>query len=388
MLNEPLYKAMSVLFNEQPGIVNEGVPAAIHFPPPVASIVPTITRINARDVSGGEQYTVNCPFCGDTRHRLYISATWNAKIEIAGQTYVCSDRLLRCFNEECQRVQSNRDWIVNGLNKLLKDAPALDSMKLVEPQNSSEVASDSLSNQVPLPPNMADIEHPSVPQYIRDYWYNVRGFSADTLRKYGVKIAYLPYPIKRGCTMLQQPVTIIPVYQYGNYWFYQARLIPIDGKPENGYERNFLNDEYPKYFIPHGVKKSWTLYNLDNASKYEDVAIVEGVTDVWRIGKAVAKFGRSLSIAQRGVLVKVFRNKNILLVPDMDDPLAYEESCKDAVLLRNTGAFKSVKIAVLEKGVDPGDLRINEEEMWNYLQSRLSSQGEPSSETCGLQDIL
>ena len=388
MRNEPLYRAMTKLFKEQPVIVNADVPAAITFPPPIVSIdIDRKTPIDVGSVIGGEQYAVNCPFCGDTRHRLYISAMWNANIKLGSYTYVCSDFLLRCFNQDCQKIPSNRAWLVDNLNKLLGDPEAISGDAIIQEQ-SSEVSAEGLANQVPLPPHMADIEHSSVPQYIRDYWYNVRGFSADTLRKYGVKIAYLPYPIKRGCKMMEQPVTIIPVYQYGQFWFFQARLIPINGDPKNGYERNLMNDEYPKYYIPRGAKKSWTLYNLDNAVKYEEVAIVEGVTDVWRIGKAVAKFGRSLSVAQRGVLVKMFRNKSILLVPDMDDPLAYEEACKDQMLLKDTGAFKDVRISVIEKGVDPGDLRINEEEVWQYLQNRLGSQGEPSSETCGLMDYL
>lgn len=398
MLNEPLYRAMTALFSKPlkegavptptPGITNEGVCADIRFPPPVASFLPCTTLIPTNHIRGGEQYTVNCPFCGDTRGRLYISAMWNVSIKIGEQVYVCSDRLIRCFNEECQKNRENRDLIIARLNALMHNKTVLDNVKLFS-ESTTEMDTDSLSNQVPLPPNMADIEHASVPQYIRDYWYNVRGFSAETLRKFGVKIAYMPYPIKRGCDLMQQPVTIIPVNQYGKYWFYQARLIPIDGKPENGYERNLLNDEYPKYYIPATAKKSWSLYNLDNAVKQEEIAIVEGPTDVWRLGdRAVAKFGRALSAAQRGILTRMFKNKRIILVPDMDDPLAYEEACKDQTILQNTGAFRSVRISVIEKGTDPGDLRLSEEEAWKFVLNRLSSVEGESHDGCGLRELL
>ena len=396
MLNEPLFRAMAVLFKQTPVLVNEGVTPTIHFPPPVASFLPCTTQIRTSDVQGGEQYAVNCPFCKlrnvnhrpDTRHRLYVSAMWNVQIKLGEQTYICSDRLIRCFNEECMRVEEYRNWVTKGLTDIMQNKTVMDSVTLVEDQR-TEVDVDSLANQVPLPPHMADIDHRSVPQYVRDYWFNVRGFTKDHFDRFGVKIAYMPYPIRRGCALMEQPVTIIPVNQYGKYWFFQARLIPVDGKPENGYERNLLNDEYPKYYIPATAKKSWALYNLDNAVKHEEIAIVEGPTDVWRIGdRAVAKFGRSLSAAQRGVLSKMFRNKSIILVPDMDDPLAYEEACKDQTILQNSGNFKSVRISILEKGKDPGDLRMTEDEIWQYIQSRLSSQGESSPDGSGLRGLL
>lgn len=394
-INDPLFRAIKQLFyppgspneDKMPIIVNPGVSAEIIYPPPIASFIPSITAIPAKDVIGGEQYTVDCPFCGDTRSRLYISAMWNAHIKAGHNEYICSDRLLRCFNEECLqesggRPNKNREWVINGLNKLLKNPSVLEFTEL---QNSrTEVDTEHLANQVPMPPHTADIEHPSVPEYIRKYWYEDRGFSAETLRKFGVVIAYMTHPIKRGAELMQQPVTIIPVYQYGSYWFYQARLIPINGDSRLGYERDILNDQYPKYYIPHTAKKSWTLYNLDNAVKYEEIAIVEGTTDVWRIGeRAVAKFGRSLSAAQRGILIKLFRNKSLVLVPDMDDPKALEDAYKDKVILDNTGAFKQVRISIMEPGIDPGSLRMTEEEVWQYLMARLSSQEEQSSMTCG-----
>lgn len=396
MLNEPLFRAMMALFKQTPVIVNEDVRATIHYPPPRASFVSCLTQISARDVKGGEQYAVNCPFCEmrnadhrpDTRHRLYVSAMWNVKITFGSNTYICSDRLLRCFNEECMQVDEYRNWVIKGLTDIMQNKTVMDSVTLVEDQR-TEVDADSLANQVPLPPHMADIDHPSVPQYVRDYWFNVRGFTKDHFDRFGVKIAYMPYPIRRGCALMEQPVTIIPVYQYGKYWFFQARLIPIDGDPAKGYERNMLDDEYPKYYIPATAKKSWSLYNLDNAASKEEIVVVEGPTDVWRIGdRAVAKFGRSLSSAQRGIMSKVFRGKSIILLPDMDDPLAYEEACKDQTILQNSGDFKSVQVAVLEKGKDPGDMRMSEDEIWEYIQNNLNSLGGSSLDGSGLRGLL
>lgn len=375
MINEALYRAMTALFSTTPRIVNEGVVASINLPPPAVSYLPCTTIINARDIVGGEQYTVNCPFCSDTRSRLYISAVWGAELKVAGQTYVCSKRLMRCFNEDCQKVPSNREWLTNRLTELLGDPVVLESTDIR--QCSSEVNVSEAADQVPLPPHMADIEHPSVPEYIRKYWYTVRGFSADTLRKFSVKIAYMPYPIQRGAGMMEQPVTIIPVFQYGNYWFYQARLIPVNGDPNLGYERNQLNDEFPKYYIPRGAKKNWALYNLDRAQKYEEIAIVEGPTDVWRIGdRAVAKFGRTLSPTQRSVLSRLFKGKSLILVPDMDDPQALPEAEKDMTILQNLGVFKNVRISVMDNGKDPGSLCMGEDEIWQYIQEHTSLPGD------------
>ena len=125
MLNKTLYNAIWKAFDEEPHIVNEGSSAVIKLPPPKASFLPVETRIPARNVEGGEQYVVNCPFCGDRRHRLYFSYMWNQPIKSGNLIYRCTDHLVRCFNEECQKDQSNfqkmRDMILKCMKEVEND---------------------------------------------------------------------------------------------------------------------------------------------------------------------------------------------------------------------------------------------------------------------------
>ena len=53
-----------------------------------------IARADAED----EDYRVNCPFCSDTRHRLYISCQWGVYDPFAGHSNI---HLIRCYNENC-----------------------------------------------------------------------------------------------------------------------------------------------------------------------------------------------------------------------------------------------------------------------------------------------
>ena len=375
MLNEKLYRAMTVLFKEPPKIINEGATASIEFPPPAVSFMPTVTKIPAKSIKGGEQYAVCCPYCNDKRYRLYVSHLWNVRIPYGGSEYVCSDSLIRCFNQECVDIRhpANRTDVMTKLNNLLGDSVALDMASVVTNDATSDMS--EMANQVPLPDQLMDIMDPRVPDYTRDYWFVERRFSAGTLRDYGVKFTYLKFPIQAGAPVMLQPVTVIPVFQYGDYWFYQLRLIPINGQVWRGYECNQLGVQYPKYYIPRGARKSWCLYNLDEASKYQQIAIVEGTTDVWRLGgKAVAKFGRSLSAAQRGILQRYFAGKDLILVPDADDPQAMPDALKDLTMLNNMGCFRSVKISSIPAGMDPGDIKEGEDAAWRFILDYTDSQ--------------
>ena len=383
MRNELLYKAIASVFGQEPRIVNEGAPAIVTLTEPIASFAPDAeTYLPADHATGGEQYVVCCPFCGDTRYRFYISHMWNAVIKTGKATYRCSKHLMRCFNEECVSVQrtdrpdkrlENFNKLVQALEQALVDAPSFD-ISSVRQQAAQDI--ETMANQVKLPKIRVPIDDKSVPAQILQYWIKERGYSLDTLRKWGVEVGLLDYPIKHGHSrLLQFPFTILPVYQYGQFWWWQGRLTPPDGTLDGSLEIDEFGEEYPKYYIPAGAKKSWTLYNLDDAQYYNDIVIVEGVTDVWRVGKrAMAMFGKSLSTAQRSVLCKRCAGKRIILVPDTNDPDALAAAISNKAALDAQGVFESVEISTIEQGKDIGEIRGNEEEIWQYILDHISSQ--------------
>ena len=92
------------------------------------------------------------------------------------------------------------------------------------------------------------------------------------------------------------------------------------------------------------------LYNIDSVK--ETVIIVEGITDVWRIGDgAVATFGTKYTSDQISMLNGI---EKAYIMYDVDAPLEAEKLAYDVA-----GIVPNVEILTLEKG-DPCDLSIKE----------------------------
>src|SRR5437016_2241770 len=52
-------------------------------------------------ISRGETYCVDCPYCKESRHRLYINHRYGTWDDISGSNNL---HMVRCFNEECFKV--------------------------------------------------------------------------------------------------------------------------------------------------------------------------------------------------------------------------------------------------------------------------------------------
>src|SRR5262245_59241658 len=50
--------------------------------------------------SGGEEFQINCPFCGDTSFRMHVNYTYG---EYDRKTGTFRDHLIYCFNEGCHK---------------------------------------------------------------------------------------------------------------------------------------------------------------------------------------------------------------------------------------------------------------------------------------------
>jgi DNA primase len=125
---------------------------------------------------------------------------------------------------------------------------------------------------------------------------------------------------------------VYPIFQDGALAGWQARAI-------------YPNIE-PKYFTSTGMQKSKLLYNLDRARSQPFLILVEGVTDVWRIGDhAVALLGHDLSPTQKNLLCQACGTSRPVLV--LLDPEERERSSAVEAELRQmrvpapTGSAKS-----------------------------------------------
>jgi hypothetical protein len=348
MRNPKLYHAMKQIFGETPKIINEGEPCHLVNVYAEYSFTPRTQDLFAGCTKGGEQYAVCCPFCGDTRQRLYISHMWDTEFVQNNVRYHCSDRLIRCFNEECMTNPEHRTKIINSLREAIGNMVEIpeDDMDTSDVYHGNELA-----NQCLYPADAKDLDDPYTPKGVLTYICE-RGFDPETLQKeWGVQ-----WLVRYG--KFSHPILVIPVLQNNEYWFWQGRLVPINGHAAGEVERDPATGKmFPKYYFPHGVKKAWALYNLDKARTHDTIFIVEGVTDAWAIGEsAVARFGKSLSSAQVQLLTEQCFGKHVIIVPDMDDPQALDCAKEDAMKLEIQAAFASVKLALPPDNMDPGDM--------------------------------
>ena len=143
---------------------------------------------------------------------------------------------------------------------------------------------------------------------------------------------------------------IIPIKLNGKLVSYQGR--DYTGKAKLRYKTCKAEDEV--------VCHKHTLYDIDRAGN--DIVVVEGVTDVWRLGKgAVATFGTGFTQEQILKLAS-FRRVFIMLDPD-----AAERADKLAKAVSGLGP----DVEVVGIGCDPGDLPQDEAD---YLMKDLSLQ--------------
>ncbi|MCU0978820.1 MAG: hypothetical protein MUF25_06590 [Pirellulaceae bacterium] len=92
-LNPQLYEALRRQFGEV-AIHNQGQPAQ-------TTTLPNWSRngLLQTQVTGGEYYCVNCPFCSDTRQRLNFNYLWAT--DDNGNIGKANLYLVHCFNENC-----------------------------------------------------------------------------------------------------------------------------------------------------------------------------------------------------------------------------------------------------------------------------------------------
>ncbi len=137
-----------------------------------------------------------------------------------------------------------------------------------------------------------------------------------------------------------------PIYQKQTLVSYQCRDI-TDQHPQK-----YLACKQEEEIIPHQN----CLYGFDQVINYKSVVVVEGITDVWRLGQgAVATFGTGFTKQQAKILATNFYNIYILF----DNEPEAQEKAKQLGFLINSAFKNSVKVTNLclsGKNLDPGNM--------------------------------
>jgi hypothetical protein len=292
------------------------------------------TRYYYEFVQGGEYYRVCCPYCADTRHRLYVSHMWGRKDEDGTPLTF----LAVCYNENCLSDDGNRKDFSQRLKfgRAITDAEI--SRGIVIPEDERVFEWPGPVTRIDLLPD----DHDAV-VYVRG-----RGFDPGVLgRYYGVaycRNSVYFHAINR---------LIIPVYADGVMKGWQARYVG-----ELPWKNKDKQDRLPpKYYTCPRMKRAKLIGNFDNARKYKTVVLVEGWFDVFATGPwSGCIFGNFTSQWQQGMLIESARETGQSVVLMLDPEEADSESTRRTVdhLTRELpGLFAPVR---LPAGTDPGSL--------------------------------
>jgi len=342
VLNPTLYAVLKATFGEV-RVTNQGQRAVIRTRPGFTDP----SKMERVVIDSGEEYHVNCPFCGDQRGRLYINYRWMSVEDTANVRYLARGEngsmanryLAHCFNEECDLSQ---------LADLLKPYVAR-RMKIVMP--TEEKVTDKLFVETGLPEQSVPLtslppDHPAI-QYVKG-----RNFDPAELHAKW-HIHFCSWDVNE----LVSNRLIFPVYWTGKQVGWQARSIHPNPSV--------------KYYTMPGLNKNFLLYNGERARNYPCGILVEGVFDCFRVGEmAIAPLGTSLSATQRDLITKFWGDRAFGIMLDADA----EKKVEKLKWIFQTGAFKQGLFTVrLPGGKDPADLA--RDELWQIILGEARRQG-------------
>lgn len=298
-------------------------------------------------ISSGEFYRTNCIFCGDSRHRLWFNHVFG----VPNQRGFPDTSLVHCFNQECTRNNPTRR---NQLYERTFGFRNRNQRPVPMPILRGETAPTTLVPAAPpgeiLPLTSLPKDHQAI-AFVRN-----RGYLPEYLQNY-FEIGYCPYaPAPFG------PATdrlYIPLKMNGELVGWQCRSLLTHS-----------NENLPKYFGMRGMAKNRLLYNFDVAKQWPFVVVVEGATDVWRIGApAVAILGKSLSGAQQQLLQSTWPGRPIVVALDGEAIIESEGIVADLNRYRRNPI---VSVALPHRR-DPDSFTT--EEIWRLIHAAANSKG-------------
>jgi hypothetical protein len=323
------------------------------------------TKPYAKVSDWGETYHVDCPNCGDTRKRLYISHFTGTKtstsktkckktgIEKSGGWYLFG-LVYDCKNEGC--------YLNPLLKQIVEEGYKISPEQIIKTKPGKYFG--GLIDKVDLPVNYP-LTSPLVPEEVIQYIYSRRYTPSELDADFDVR--YLPKGSKLWTGQTGKDIIswddrlLIPITRAYKIIGWQARAI----KP---HPIKHLNKKYifPPLSVTTEGKSQW-LYNMSAASYCTDLVIVEGVTDVWRIGKnAVATFGKSVSEEQLKILKLVWGSFASCVIVFDGEAEAYAKAKEIETICREQKIFKNGITALrLAEGYDPDNY--SREEITNLI---------------------
>ena len=280
----------------------------------------------------GEYYRVCCPYCSDSRYRLYIHHRWG-EVDRFGRSQTF---LACCFNEtRCLDDVENREDLAAKLHS--------HSEHVRTPIILPGIRIDPSKLKAELPGELTPLEdlpssHPAI-SYLM-----ARSMDPTILGKfYGVGYCDYSPKYRLACNRI-----VIPITRQGKLIAWQARYLG---------EMDWKRSGIPKYFTMPGAHPSLCLGNIDQARRFRTGVLVEGWFDVFGFGPmACCCFTNRISESQKSILCDAFRDYGLVILLD---PQEFNEGRVEkikgslTVALGGKGRVAAVK---LPDGTDPGSL--------------------------------
>lgn len=314
-------------------------------------------RLRARDTSAGEYYAVNCPFCRDQRGRLYINHEFGERDENTGNRNL---HLAICFNDDCLS-----DWSIR-----------MELLHMIENKRRLSLPNRAPSGEVEIVPRPTEMPGARRPLYMlpEDHPARVymlqRGFDLREIGSaWGVGFCFEGEQRPRFRSRLLYPIYAPPRSRRdaGRIQFmgWQARAVDPG--------------DLPKYLTSQGTPKSRLLYGLPEAIQSAGpLVVVEGATDVWRLGSnGVALFGKHLSADQAALLARYSPGRKIALLLDADADESVEVAQRRLRDVLGAARYRTTVVTVsLPAGRDdPADC--DRDEVWQCISDALGAPHRP-----------
>lgn len=342
-LNPLLYQALCQ-FDGGVIVANEGVRS---YPNTRTTVRNNRVVCELSYTTGAEHYRINCPYCRDKRHRLWINYMYGT---VSPLTRDVMRWQLFCYNEDCLKdYDLQQDFWTKLEDAFRGRAVSLAAVAEAPTQEAGLV-------YTPLPGYTVPVN--TLPESEAGSYLRGRGYNLDTLAEcYDIRVFVEP---PEGKAWLRGWI-VIPITQ---------EKLPIGWQARYPGDKDWKQEKVKKFYNLPGMKKHLMLYNADNARRYRTVVVVEGATSAWKVGgPVVALFGKSCSPQQRTMLLEW---DSIVLMLDADDASAQK---KMQELYDTLSPHKPTCQVRLPQGLDPG--KQAKEQNWKLIRQQAKQQGVP-----------
>ncbi len=358
-LNPALYSALERRFDHV-HITNPGEAARVSYAPDWSRKPPRISV----QIDGGEHYGVNCPYCGDTRCRLSFNYMWGSIDERTGQQL---RHLVRCFNEHCIDSHDRQKRLYNMVFPLGRQRQRLatSGTQLLAANNTPRPPATIALPAGSLPLIELPADHPA------RVYLEQRRFDSDELWQRW-KVYYCEGDESAKPKFWK--CIVIPLYDQDRTTTAKAANPP--GECLLGWQARAIRPvEKSRYLTSAGTRKSCLLYGVTQVTDGDGpVVVVEGPTDVWRLGHdAVAILGKTLSPHQRQLLLEIAEGRPIVIALD-PDAAAEARRAREQLLLDRQQIGDSAPVVLLslpDGREDVGDC--TRDEAWSAVDRAVNA---------------